>query len=87
MKKASVSVAQAKRDFSALLGRVAYGKETITITRHGKPMAVLGPPDLSGGLGAVRGWLDDSDPFFKEIQRVITQRKKQKMRGPRFSRT
>ena len=72
MKKATVSVAEAKRDLSALLGRVAQGKETITITRHGKPMAVLGPPETSGGLASVRGWLDDNDPFFKDIQRVVT---------------
>lgn len=80
MKKITVSAAEAKRDFSELLGRVAFGKETITITRHGKPMAVLTPPITSEGLASVKGWLDDKDPFFKEIHRVVTERKKHKIR-------
>ena len=87
MKKASVSVAEAKRDLSELLGRVAYGKETITITRHGKPMAVLGPPGTSEGLASVRGWLDNDDPFFNEIRRITTQRRKHRIRRPRLART
>lgn len=87
MKKMSVSVAEAKRDFSELLGRVAYGKETITITRHGKPMAVLGPPVTSEGLASVKGWLDDDDPFFKEIQHIVTERKKHRIRRLRLSKS
>jgi prevent-host-death family protein len=43
----SVNVAEAKKQFSDLLGRVAYGGETILITRRGKPMAKLVPPDTS----------------------------------------
>ena len=42
-KKRAVSVADAKREFSDLLGRVAYGRETIIITRRGRPMAKLVP--------------------------------------------
>ncbi len=34
---------EAKTNLSALLDRAAAG-ETITITRHGVPVAVLGPP-------------------------------------------
>jgi prevent-host-death family protein len=41
----SLNVAEAKKQFSDLLGRVAYGGETILITRRGKPMAKLVPPD------------------------------------------
>ncbi len=41
----SLNVAEAKKQFSDLLGRVAYGGETIVITRRGKPMAKLVPPD------------------------------------------
>lgn len=40
-----VSVAEAKRHFAELLGKVAYGKEQITITRRGRPMAILIPPE------------------------------------------
>lgn len=43
MKHTRVNVAEAKQHLSDLLGRVAYGKETITITRRGKPMAKLVP--------------------------------------------
>jgi prevent-host-death family protein len=87
MKKVSVSVAEAKREFSELLGRVAYGKETITITRHGKPMAILAPPGTSEGLASVKGWLDNDDPFFEEIQDIVADRKKNKIRRVRLSRS
>ena len=39
----SLNVAEAKKRFSDLLGRVAYGGETILITRRGKPMAKMVP--------------------------------------------
>ena len=39
----SVGAYQAKTHFSELLERVARG-ETVTITRHGVPVAVLAPP-------------------------------------------
>jgi prevent-host-death family protein len=39
----SVGVYEAKTRLSTLLDRVAKG-EKITITRHGVPVAVLGPP-------------------------------------------
>lgn len=87
MKKISVSVAEAKRDFSELLGRVAYGKETITITRHGKPMAVLAPPATSEGLASVKGWLDDDDPFFKDVERIVRARKKHGVRPVHLSKS
>jgi prevent-host-death family protein len=43
----SLNVAEAKKQFSDLLGRVAYGGETIVITRRGRPMAKLVPPDTA----------------------------------------
>ena len=60
-KTTSINVAEAKRHLAGLLGRVAYGGETITITRRGKPMARLVP--IKGKATAphvadVRGWLD-----------------------------
>ncbi len=39
----SLNVAEAKKRFSDLLGRVAFGGETILITRRGNPMAKLVP--------------------------------------------
>lgn len=41
----SLNVAEAKKHFSDLLGRVAYGGEIILITRRGKPMAKLVPAE------------------------------------------
>jgi prevent-host-death family protein len=42
-----ISAAEAKRNFSELIGRAAYGHERIIIERKGKPMAaVIGMEDL-----------------------------------------
>ena len=82
MAETQISVAQAKLHFADLLGRVAYGKEHVTITRRGKPMAVLVPPETatSGHLADVRGWLDARDPFFKIMDRIVADRKKHRPR-------
>jgi len=70
------NVAEAKRKFSDLLGRVAYGRETITITRRGKPIARLVPIDREEPrhLSEVEGWLDDDDPFFEAIEEAMSSR-------------
>ena len=68
-----VSVAEAKQHLSDLLGRVAYGKESVTITKRGKPMAVLVPPAMirqRPHLADARGWLEADDPFFATIDRI-----------------
>jgi prevent-host-death family protein len=44
-KTTTMNVADAKRHLADLLGRVAYSRETITITRRGKPLARLVPVD------------------------------------------
>ena len=84
MKNTKVSVVKAKRDFSALLGRVATGRESFTITQRGKPMAVLAPTAPAEGLQALKGWMDDDDPFFKNIKQIVSERKKQKIRQVRL---
>jgi prevent-host-death family protein len=73
----SVNVAEAKKRLSDLLGRVAYGGETILITRRGRPMARLvppRPPDAGEGLAGVRGWLEDTDPFFARVDEAVAAR-------------
>lgn len=73
----SVNVAEAKRRFSDLLGRVAYGGETVVITRRGRPMARLVPPAGAGeedGLAVVRGWLEDDDPLMKKVDAIVAAR-------------
>lgn len=80
----SVNVAEAKKRLSDLLGRVAYRGETVLITRRGRPMAKLVPPgevDAEEGLGAVRGWLEDDDPFFAALDRIVAARAKHRPRA------
>jgi prevent-host-death family protein len=74
-----VSVAEAKKHISDLLGRVAYCGERITISKRGKPMAVLVPAsEVRGQKGTreIRGWLEASDPFFRVIEHIVSDREK-----------
>ena len=73
------SVAEAKKHFSELLSRVAYGNERITIAKRGKPLAILVPPHAEQSpdhLSQVEGWLENSDPFFKIVDRIVKKREK-----------
>jgi prevent-host-death family protein len=77
MREETINVAEAKKHLSTLLGRVAFGKETILIMRRGRPMARLIPPDddpAAQGLGAVTGWLSDNDPFLLAVDEIVTAR-------------
>jgi prevent-host-death family protein len=70
-----VSVAEAKKHLSELLGRVAYGKERILITKRGKPLARLVPAqEERKHLAEVQGWLDEGDEFFQTIDTIIRSR-------------
>lgn len=72
----AVNVSEAKRHFSDLLGRVAYGGESILITRRGRPMARLVPLNATGAprLSDLRGWLEEDDPFFGAVDRIVDAR-------------
>src|SRR3954454_20868009 len=86
----SINVAEAKEQLSNLLGRVAFGGETILITRRGRPMARLVPPDQPSagkGLGSVRGWLPDDDPFFAAVEEIVNARVSHRPRTLRKRRT
>lgn len=79
MSSMEYSVAEAKKHFSELLGRVAYGRERITIAKRGKPLAILVPPSAEPGSdhpGTVEGWLENNDPFFKIMNQIVKQRQK-----------
>ena len=77
MNEKSINIADAKKHFSELVGRVAYAKERLLITKRGKPMARLVPIEESERhLGDARGWLDDTDPFFSAIERIVEDRNK-----------
>ena len=83
MTRKEVSVAEAKKHLSDLLGRVAYRGERIMISKRGKPMAILIPateaPDEEH-LGEVKGWLEPNDPFFQAIDQVVSDRSKHRPR-------
>ena len=77
IKEQVFNVAEAKKHLSDLLGRVAYGRETILITRRGRPMAKLVPvnqEEESTHLASLQGWLEEDDPFFKVIDEIVTAR-------------
>ena len=75
MTEETMNVAEAKKHFSEILGRVAYRKERILLTKRGKPMARLVPvEDHKQHLADARGWLDDDDPFFNSIERIVENR-------------
>ena len=73
------SVAEAKKHFSELLSRVAFGGERITIAKRGKPLAMLVPPVAEPGSdhpGKAEGWLENSDPLFKILDQIVKNRQK-----------
>jgi prevent-host-death family protein len=73
----AVNVAEAKQQLSELLGRVAFGGETVVIMRRGRPMAKLVPVggETPGHLAEVEGFLDNDDPFFAEIDDIVERRR------------
>jgi len=75
MNQQAVSIVEAKKHFSNLIGRVAYGKEEIVITKKGKPMALLSPvKENNKHLSQAKGWLEEGDPFFRIIESIIENR-------------
>jgi prevent-host-death family protein len=77
MSRKTMSVAEAKKHLSELLGRVAFGKEEFVITKRGKPMAKLIPADEGGKhLSEARGWLDEGDVFFQTMDCIVEDRSK-----------
>jgi len=73
--KETINVAEAKKHFSELLGQVAYSKKHILITKRGKPMARLVPAEeVAVHLSNAHGWLEDDDPFFDSIDRIVQDR-------------
>jgi len=93
-----VSVAMAKKKFSELLARAAYGGERFIIERRGRPMAALvGLEDLGSledrsvrnsepqGLSAAAGALADYEDFEKVMAKVYQSRRRSKSRQVKLS--
>jgi prevent-host-death family protein len=75
MKQEHVSVAEAKKSFSDLLGKVAYGHKKIVITKRGRPIALLSPVEEGEEKTfQFKGWLDEGDPFFETVDRILQER-------------
>jgi prevent-host-death family protein len=75
MTNETISVAEAKKRLSELLGRVAFGGEEFTIARRGRPVARLVSIERDAPhLADVRGWLPDNDVFFDKIDRIVANR-------------
>ncbi len=81
MNQETISIAEAKKTFSELLGKVAYGKKRFVITKRGKPMALLSPPEKNDSpIFEFKGWLNGYDPFFSSIDRIVQERAEHKPR-------
>lgn len=81
MNQETISIAEAKKTFSELLGKVAYGNKRIVITKRGKPMALLSPLEKNDSpIFEFKGWLNESDPFFSAIDRIVQERAEHKPR-------
>src|SRR5262249_34774500 len=78
----SVSVADAKRHLSQLLGRVAYGGETVTITKRGRAVARLVPVEGTFKSWSELGYLENDDPFFALVDEVVARRSQDQVRDP-----
>ena len=77
MTEKTINVAEAKKHFSELLGQVAFNKKQILITKRGKPMVCLILVDeINMYLSKAKGWLENDDFFFDEIDRIIQDRTK-----------
>lgn len=82
----SMSVAEAKRDFSELMGNVVYNGDEFIIKRRGKPMVAIVRPEYlelihnltlrqeTKGLLGIVGKFDDSQDFVNELERIYSRR-------------
>ena len=82
-KQQVVSTVEVKKHLSSMLGRVAYGGETMLIMQRGRPMAKLVPvnaEEQGSHLANVQGWLEEDDPFFNLIDKIVLARSTHKPR-------
>lgn len=69
MLEKQVNIAEAKKHFSEIVGKVAYGNVTFVFMKRGVPMAKLVPVGKNRKHPAdVKGWLSPDDPFFTDIE-------------------
>jgi len=80
--KETVSIADAKKHLSDILGKVAYKGERITITKRGKPIAEIVPlgEKKPRHIVEVVGKIVAPEDFTKAIENIISQRRRLKPR-------
>jgi prevent-host-death family protein len=87
MHREEISIAKAKTHFSEMINKVVYGHEEIIITKRGKPVAVITAPEKKeAGLTTVKGWLNEDDAFFKEMDSIIKERHSKGLRAAKVQR-
>ncbi|MCX5858364.1 MAG: type II toxin-antitoxin system prevent-host-death family antitoxin [Proteobacteria bacterium] len=78
-----MNIAEAKKYFSDLIGRVAYRRETITIARRGKPVAKIipfGPEPAPRHLVEAVGRIAAPPDFHRTMEKIVSGRSKSKPR-------
>jgi prevent-host-death family protein len=87
-----VPVAEVKRDFKRVLDAAERG-ETTVVTRHGRPVAVIGPPPAGGrpplpkpkepgGILSLVGMFDDWETMEEDMAEIVAQRQLEWGRPP-----
>lgn len=79
-----INVAEAKRCFSEVMGRVVYGGDEYIITRRGKPMVAIVKPEYlelsqskkqkEKGLIQIIGKFNDSQEFVEDLEKIYSLR-------------
>jgi prevent-host-death family protein len=82
----TATIAEAKAQFSELIGEVAHAGHSVLITKRGRPMAKLVPVNSPARphLAKVKGWLDQDDPFFEAVDEIVAERIQHKPRPVDF---
>lgn len=83
MNEEVINFTDAKKHFSELLGKVAYGKKRILITKSGRPVArLVAVEETETHLVEAQGWLENEDPFFDVIDSILEDRCKHVLPQP-----
>ena len=64
----TISTGEARRQFSDVLNRAAYGKERIVLTRRGKPLVAVVPIEDVEALEAIEDRID-----IEEARKVLAE--------------
>jgi prevent-host-death family protein len=67
----TVTAKEARRTFSDILGRASHGGERITVTRNGKPVAVVVPVEDLAALEALEERIDLEDVRRRRKEKTI----------------